>query len=146
MSSEQDRSVVTPAAELLARMSVTMKTGIAPNTTGTAKPQAYMAAVVLEKIAKQLEFAPEHAAQAQRDATALRSDLAGRTSSVALPGATQAAVAGLAADWDAVALCNLVRALYADRAALGDDLFASLLGRVRLALRADIDRRMEYSA
>jgi len=40
----------------------------------------------------------------------------------------------------------VVRALYADRSALGEELFASMLGRVRVALRADIDRRMEFSA
>lgn len=146
MSREHDRSVVTPAAELLARMSVTMKTGIAPNTTGTAKPQAYMAAVVLEKIAKQLELAPAHAAQQARDTAALVTDLGGLTSSVVLPAATKSALAALAGDCDAVSLCAMVQALYADRASLGGDLFAALLGRVRVALRADIDRRMEYSA
>ena len=143
---DTERSVVTPAAELLARMSVTMKSTIAPSTTGTAKPQAYMAAVVLEKIAKQLELAPAHAAQQAADAAALIADLGSLTAGRALPPGTGAALAAVGADSGAENLCTLVRSLYADRTALGDALFDSMLGRVRVALRADIDRRMEYSA
>jgi hypothetical protein len=146
MTVNRERAVVTPAAELLARMSVTMKSAIAPNTTGTAKPQAYMAAVVLEKLAKQLELAPTHDAQQASDASSLIADLARLTAAVSLPTSTNSAVAGVSAHCNAVSLCTLVQALYADRASLGDDVFAALLGRVRVALRADIDRRMEYSA
>jgi hypothetical protein len=143
---DRDRPVVTPAAELLARMSVTMKSTIAPSTTGTAKPQAYMAAVVLEKIAKQLELAPAHAAQRAADAAALVADLDSLTTGSSLPSGTREALSAVSADCGAENLCAVVRALYADRSALGEELFASMLGRVRVALRADIDRRMEFSA
>ncbi|CAB4700593.1 MAG: hypothetical protein F2934_04715 [Actinobacteria bacterium] len=146
MATHRDRAVVTPPAELLARMSVTMKTAIAPNTTGTAKPQAYMAAVVLEKLAKQLELAPAHAAQQASDAESLIADLTRLTASLSLPDGTTAAVSGVSAACNAVSICTLVQALYADRTLLGDDLFAALLSRVRVALRADINRRMEFSA
>jgi hypothetical protein len=143
---EAERTVVTPAAELLARMSVTMKSTIAPNTTGTAKPQAYMAAVVLEKIAKQLELAPAHAAQQATDATALVADLGSLADGKGLPPGTSAALAAVRADSGPENLCSLVRSLYGDRAVLGQELFVAMLGRVRVALRADINRRMEYSA
>lgn len=145
-AAEPDRPVVTPAAELLARLSVTMKSVIAPSTTGTAKPQAYMAAVVLEKVARQMELAPAHAAQQAADAVALVRDLRAVTAGSALPEATTASLAALENGCNEVTLCSLVRALYADRPLLGDDLFAALLGRVRVTLRADIDRRMEFSA
>lgn len=145
-ATDPDRPVVTPTAELLARLSATMKSVIAPSTTGTAKPQAYMAAVVLEKVAKQMELAPAHAAQQAGDAAALVRDLRAATSGATLPGATRASLAALEGGCNEVTLCSLVRALYADRPSLGDDLFAALLGRVRVTLRADIDRRMEFSA
>jgi len=145
-ATDPDRPVVTPAAELLVRLSVTMKSVIAPSTTGTAKPQAYMAAVVLEKVAKQMELAPAHAARQAEDAAALVRDLRAATAASALPDATRASLAALESGCNEMTLCLLVRALYSDRPLLGDDLFAALLGRVRVTLRADIDRRMEFSA
>ena len=143
---DTERSVVTPAAALLARMSVTMKSTIAPSTTGTAKPQAYMAAVVLEKLAKQLELAPAHAAAQAADAATLIGDLAVLTAGRELPPGTAAAITAVGAACSAETLCTLVRSLYGERTSLGDELFASMLGRVRVTLRADIDRRMEFSA
>jgi len=145
-ATDPDRPVVTPAAELLVRLSVTMKSVIAPSTTGTAKPQAYMAAVVLEKVAKQMELAPAHAARQAEDAAALVRDLRAATAASALPDATRASLAALEDGCNEMTLCSLVRALYSDRPLLADDLFAALLGRVRVTLRADIDRRMEFSA
>ena len=46
----------------------------------------------------------------------------------------------------ASALSALVAALWAGRAELGEERFASLLGRARLTMRARIDRQMAYAA
>ena len=43
-------------------------------------------------------------------------------------------------------MCRLVEALYAGRDELGTERFDALLGRIRLTLRASIDRQLEYSS
>lgn len=143
--SDSVKPVVTPAPELLARMSTTAKQAIAPNTSGPAKSQAFMLAVVLEKLARQIALEPKHAAAAQRDHDALCADL-DREHALGFPARTEVAARAVHAEGDAASLCGLVSALYADRAALGDERFHRILGMVRRVLRADVDRRMEYSA
>lgn len=137
--------VVTPTAELLARMSGSVKQSIAPNTSGPAKSQAFMVAVVLEKVAKQIALTAQHQAAAARDIATLCDEL-DREVAAGLPTRIDAAALRVRTNGDAEALCGLVSALYADRTAIGDDRFQRIIGVVRVALRADVDRRMEYSA
>lgn len=107
-----------------------------------AKTQAFMAAVVLEKLAGELERAPVHRAAELDERIALVADL--RTT--ATPGRVADALEHLTTDGRDEAWNELVRALYADRDALGADGFDAMLGRVRAALRVRLDRTLEYSA
>lgn len=145
MSEDTPKPVVTPTAELLARMSASVKQSIAPNTSGPAKSQAFMVAVVLEKVAKQIALEPQHQAAAWADHAVLCTEL-DKEHANGLPARVEIAARAVSATGDAESLCSLVSALYADRTALGDDRFHHILGAVRRALRADVDRRMEYSA
>ena len=130
--------------ELLARMATTLRTEIGPVVEGTyQRTQAFMAAVVLEKSAREVRLGAAHAAADERDARAMLGDVEAMLAGAPTPlrAALDAAAASPAAD----ALCTLVIALYGARTALGDDAFAAAIGRVRVALRASIDRRLEVA-
>ncbi len=130
--------------DLLLRIAETLKQEIAPAVVAEyPKTQAFMAAVVLQKLGRQIALAPEHARAARADLDALIGDLT--TSTTDGPSELRRAVAHLAQAHDAAALCGLIEALYASRAALGERRFEELLTRVRRILRADIERRMEYA-
>lgn len=107
-----------------------------------AKTQAFMAAVVLEKLAGELECAPGHRAADDDERIALVAAL--RVS--APSGLVADALERLATDGSDEAWNTLVGALYAERDALGADVSDAMLGRVRTALRARLDRALEYSA
>ena len=133
--------------ELLQRIAQTLKQEIGPAIDAAyPKTQAFMAAVVLEKLARQLELAPAHAARDKADADALVADLKKISTPVELPVAVKAATESLRTHFDRTALNGLVEALYTNRDALGQALFGRLLGRVRQTLRANIDRQMQYAA
>ena len=130
-------------AGMLERIAVILRQEIGPAVGGEyPRTQAFMAAVVLEKLARQLALADEHAAAERADLTALFADLQGLLAHEAAPAPVRAAVDDLAHTRDSAALCRLIEALYAGRAALGEARFAALLGRVRRTLRRSIDRRM----
>ncbi len=133
-------------ADLLACIADTLRRDIGPAVSDEfAKTQAFMAAVVLQKLAAQLAHADAHARAQQADMDALVADLeTARTASV-LPQTSEQAITTLVRQRDKAALSELVAALYADRAPIGEDLFAQLLQRVRRALRADIDRQLVYA-
>ena len=138
-----------------------------------AKTQAFMAAVVLEKLAGQLRNATSDAETAASEQTQLvvdllslldRHSLLDRADSDSDPdpdsltGAAGDGVATLApvvplrsviANLEEAAdeaLSRLLEALYAQRSSLGSDLFAALLGRVRTTLRARLDRQLVYAS
>jgi hypothetical protein len=92
-----------------------------------ARTQAFMGAVILERVARQLRSAEAHAAADRADLAALAAEL----------GPRGVAGAGLA---------EIVAALWADRDALGEERFDELLAAVRRVLRARLDRELEYSA
>ena len=130
--------------ELLARMATTLRTEIGPVVEGTyQRTQAFMAAVVLEKSALEVRLGTEHAAADEHDTRTMLGDVEAMLLSA--PAPLRTALDAAAASPDADALCTLINALYGTRAALGDDAFAAALGRVRVALRASIDRRMEIA-
>ncbi len=133
-------------ADLLARIADTLRRDIGPAVTDEfAKTQAFMAAVVLQKLAAQLAHTDAHARAQRADMDALIADLEiARTASV-LPQTSEQAITTLVRQRDKAALSDLVAALYADREPMGDDLFAQLLNRVRRTLRAEIDRRLVYA-
>jgi hypothetical protein len=134
-----------PTSELLERMAATLRQDIGPAVTGAyPRTQAFMAAVVAEKVARQLALAPAHERADAADLVQLFANLdavlrgastvpAVRT--VVREGVTQSTVANL---------CRLIEALYAHRTELGAS-FDTALGLVRTALRARVDRQMEYA-
>ena len=133
--------------ELLERLARTLKKEIGP-AVGDAYPktQAFMAAVVLQKLAGQLRLADEHAAASQRDLQALAKELDPLTVSQDTPPALRAAVHTVRQDLDTASVSGLIETLYATRSELGEERFAGLIGRVRIRLRARIDREMVYAA
>jgi hypothetical protein len=135
------------ADQLLERIATTLKRDIGPAVEGEyPKTQAFMAAVVLQKLGRQLGLAAVHKAADEADTLALLDDLRVTLEQAPPPAGITAAVATLAAQRDEQALCGLISALYGARAELGEERFTALLGRVRKNLRASIDRRMVYAA
>jgi len=132
--------------ELLRRIAQTLKQEIGPAVLEAyPKTQAFMASVVLEKLARQLELAPAHAAAERSEVTALEGDLNAFFANDA-PTGVAAAIAGLADAPNSIGLNAVVEALYAARGELGTDRFEQALGRVRQTLRAGVDRQMVYAA
>jgi len=137
------RGPAVTEAELLQRIARTLRQDIGPAVRAEyPRTQAFMAAVVLQKLSRQLAQAHEHAAAETTDLAALLADLRRLSSSEGAPTAVLAGVEGLAQALDAAALCRLIEALYGARADLGEARFAALLGRVRQTLRRSIDCRM----
>lgn len=133
-------------AELLRRLAQTLKQEIAP-AVGEAYPktQAFMASVVLDKLARQLALTEAHAAAARADVAALVTELAPLLPAP-VPAALAESLAGLALAADKPGLDALVSALYAERETLGAEVFQRSLDRVRQTLRAALDRELVYAA
>jgi len=132
--------------ELLRRLAQTLKQEIAP-AVGEAYPktQAFMASVVLDKLARQLALTDAHAAAARADVAALMTALAALLPAP-VPEAVGQALGGLADAADKHGLNALVSALYAERETLGAEVFQRALDRVRQTLRATLDRELVYAA
>ncbi len=134
-------------SELLARVAATLKSEVGPAVTEVQpKSQAFMAAVVLQKLSQQLAVQRQHHAAAAADLASLLSDLSHLLAAAETPAAVADAMATLAREKDTASLCAFITTLYAERQPLGEQRFTELLGRVRVTLRRDIDRRMEYAA
>jgi hypothetical protein len=132
------------APEVLRRMATTMREQIAPAVDEPfARTQAFMAAVVLSKLAGQLAAAESDGHADDRERDALVTDLATRLPSPSpeLGGALDE----LRDDGSDPAWNRLVLAIYGGRDALGDD-FDGVLAIVRVALRARLDRAMAYAS
>lgn len=132
--------------DLLARIAETLRREIGPAIDlDYPKTQAFMAGAVLQKLGRQLALAEAHRAAEAADLATLQQDLTRLAAAGPLPAEVAAALAKLGQAGTRAALCAVIEMLYAHRAAFGDQRFAILLGRVRQALRADIDRRMAYA-
>lgn len=132
--------------ELLERIARTLKTDIGPAVEAAyPKTQAFMAAVVLQKLAGQLRLAGEHAAANRRNVQELATELAGDLDT-ATPPALRTAVQTMRNALDTASVSGLIETLYATRSELGEAGFARLIGRVRVRLRARLDREMSYAA
>ena len=133
--------------ELLERIARTLKKDIGPAVEAAyPKTQAFMASVVLQKLAGQLRLADEHAATSQDDLKELAEELDQLTGSQDTPPSLQAAVKTLRQALDTTSVSHLIETLYATRSELGEERFESLMGRVRVRLRARVDREMVYAA
>ncbi len=131
-------------ADLLQRIAQTLRQEIAPALDAEyPKTQAFMAAVVLDKVGRQIALAPAHAVAAAAELNGLIGDLNATAGDV--PQAVRDAIAELARARSADSLSRLVEVLYSSKSALGERRFDELLARVRRALRGDIERRMEFA-
>jgi hypothetical protein len=134
--------VTLPPSDLLGRVSTTLREEIGPAVTGAyPRTQAFMAAVVLEKVARQLALTAAHERADAADMPQLFADLDTMLTTGDTPSAVRAAVAE---GGDTEGLCRVIEALYAHRDALGPS-FDAALARVRTTLRASVDRQMEYA-
>ena len=132
--------------ELLSRISKTLKKDIGPAVEGDyPKTQAFMASVVLEKLAGQLSRADSHGAAKQLAKSALAKTLAEIASTTTLNDELSAGISNFATSQDEQALCLLIENLYQSKEALGDERFFQFLTPVRAYMRMAIDQRMEYS-
>ncbi len=130
--------------ELLRSLAVALRQRIGPSVDEPfAKTQAFMAAVILEKLAGQVANAAADGAIAASERAALVAEL---RDEVAGNATVLAALDVLAADGGDAAWNRAVTALYAERDALGAPAFDRLLGRVRVALRARLDRALVYAS
>ncbi len=133
--------------ELLERIARTLKKEIGPAIEEAyPKTQAFMASVVLHKLAGQLRLADEHTAASQRDLQELAEEVDPLTVSQDTPPSLRAAVNTVRQNLDTASVSGLIETLYATRSELGETRFADLMGRVRARLRARIDREMVYAA
>ena len=130
-------------ADLLQRIAQILRREIGPAVDAEyPRTQAFMAAVVLEKLGRQLALAGEHAAAETADLTALVADLRALLADGDAPATIRTAIDGLEQTRDAAALCRLIEALYASRVPLGEARFTALLARIRTTMRRSIDRRV----
>ncbi len=133
--------------ELLERIARTLKKDIGPAVEAAyPKTQAFMASVVLQKLAGQLRLADEHAATSQRDLKELAEELSQLTSSDSIPSSLSDAIHTLRQALDTTSVSHLIETLYATRSELGEERFERIIGQVRVRLRARVDREMVYAA
>ena len=136
---------MTPS-ELLERLAVTLRSEVGPAIEAEyPRTQAFMSAVVLQKLARQLDLETEHVELERREREALRQDLERLLGEVGAPRTVREAFAGIGPHGDA-GLCRFIETLYAERGALGTAGFDALLVRVRQAMRRSLDRRMEHAS
>ncbi|WP_417515501.1 hypothetical protein [Minwuia sp.] len=131
-------------ADLLDRMADLLKQDIGPAIEAAyPKTQAFLGAVVLQKVAAELRLADEHAQAATAERAGLIAAL--EPGMVDAPAAVQGAFRTFVDGGDAE-LCRLIETLYAEREALGDKTFRTLRDRIRADMRRAIDRRMEIAS
>jgi hypothetical protein len=133
--------------ELLKRLATTLKQDIAPAVAGGyPRTQAFMTAVVLQKLAEQLRLAEAHAAAEGQERCQLLDDLERLLPPDASPEALRSVLDAMGEDRSNTSLCRFIETLYAWRDALGEARFEIVLRRVRRTLRARLDRQMAYAS
>jgi hypothetical protein len=131
---------------LLQRIARILRQDIGPAVADEyARTQAFMAAVVLEKLGRQLALAGAHEGAESADLALLVADLRGLLTEREAPASVRTAVDALTERRDNAALCRLIEALYATRPTLGEARFVAALDRIRRTLRRSVDRRMEIA-
>lgn len=134
------------AADLLQRIAKTLRDDVGPAVDGEyPKTQAFMAAVVLQKLGRELALVELQRSADVSDLRSLANDLTKARVGANVPRQIDDAIERFAVAHDAASLCDLIEALYAARAELGESRFDAWLGRIRSTLRAQIDRRLEFA-
>jgi hypothetical protein len=137
--------VTLPAEELLERIATTLRQDIGPAVSSAyPRTQAFMAAVVVEKLAHQLAVAAAHERADTADLVQLYANLDARLRAASTPPTVRRLVREGVTDSSVANVCRLIEALYAHRGELGPT-FDTALGLIRTVLRARVDRQMEYA-
>jgi len=126
-----------PAKQLLNDVVSALREVIAPAVTEQyAKSQAYMAAVILEFVARQVEERGDLEQQKHSVMVDLLRDLS-----------RMPEVEGILRGdhLDAGGLCALIEHLYSERGRMGEEKFAAANGRVRQALRQLLDQDLKVA-
>ena len=135
-----------PADELLDRIAAALRTEIGPAVEEPfAKTQAFMAAVVLGKLAGQLRSAESDARTAADERQTLVADLRDELAGAPAEDVGDA-LGALGGDGGDATWSRLVTALYAGQDELGAERFEQMLRRLRVTLRARLDRMLVYAA
>ncbi len=126
-----------PAKQLLNDVVTALREVIAPAVTEQyAKSQAYMAAVILEFVARQVEERGDLEEQKHSVMVDLLRDLSRMPEMNGI----------LRGDHlDEGGLCALIEHLYSERGRLGEEKFAAANGRVRQALRQLLDQDLKVA-
>ena len=125
--------------ELLGRLADQLRHDIAPSVGDEyLRTQAYMAAVIAERLARQSALGQRHAADEADDMAQLLTELDG----IGLEALSEE-LAALRADAKVAALGAVVAALYGAGPERPET--AAALAAIRRVLRRDIDRRMEIA-
>ncbi|NNL87237.1 MAG: hypothetical protein HKP27_16355 [Myxococcales bacterium] len=133
--------------DLLERIGTSLRKEIGPAVTEAyPKTQAFLAAVVLQKLSGQLRNRDRDRAANRKDLEALFTELDRALENTSTPTPLADALAEARSLGDRAALSGIVEALYATRDELGETSFQKYLGRVRATLRARLDRELAYSA
>jgi len=134
-----------PPEDLLERVATTLRQDIGPAVSSAyPRTQAFMAAVVAEKLARQLAVAAAHERADAADLVQLYANLDARVRAGSTPASVRALVREGVTDPSVANVCRLIEALYAHRTELGPT-FDTALGMIRAVLRARVDRQMEYA-
>jgi hypothetical protein len=136
--------------DTLRRISKTCKTVIAPSTQDEyAKTQAYMAAVVLEKIALQIELEKKHELQMASAYQSLVEEVSlilnDEKYSKVLSIEIQNGLEIFSRNQSRSGLNVFIKQLYMSKETLGEELVNQIKKRARTTMRADIDFRMEFA-
>lgn len=127
-----------PAHRFLDEIIVSLRTVIAPAIADPyPKAQAFMAAVILEFVARQVEERGDLEQAKVRALERLFDDLSAMLAGRALPPSNDAGAEAR--------LCRVIEWLYAERERLGADVFAAAHGRVRQTLRQLLDEDLKVA-
>jgi len=126
-----------PARHIINEIVTSLREVIAPAIAEPyPKSQAYMAAVVLEFIARQVEERNDIETEKYTALMALLRDLSHQPELGPMIEADHLSEAGL---------CELIERLYSQREQLGEEVFASVNRRIRQALRALLDAELKVA-
>lgn len=126
-----------PAKQLIGEVVNSLRNVIGPAVTEPfQKSQAYMAAVVLEFVARQVDERADVATEKEAALHTLFHDL------LSLPKAKAALTNGAETE---AALCEMIERLYESRAAMGEEAFAIANRRVRQTLRQLLDQDLKIA-
>ena len=134
--------------ELLSRLADTVRSDIAPAVSDEyARTQAFMAAVILQRLAKQARLGAEHGAAEIGDVAALSHELdtlfARADATTEVPSEVRDAAVRMRAQASIAAASDVIDALYQWGPEHPEA--AAALVAIRQMLRRDIDRRMDIA-